>query len=79
MAVLTPSPDVFAPADSEVHVLPLPESSEELAHALYAVLRRVDDLKCDVALVTPPRQGGLGTAIADRISRAAGPRGDDSP
>lgn len=55
-------------------VLRLPETDAALAHELYAVLRQVDDLECDVALVTLPSESGLGVAIADRLRKAAGPR-----
>jgi L-threonylcarbamoyladenylate synthase len=54
--------------------LPLPTDSANLAHGLYELLRQVDRLGCDVALVTLPADDGLGTAIADRLRRAAGPR-----
>jgi len=52
-----------------------PPDDEGLAHELYALLRRADELGCDVVLVAPPEQQGIGTAIIDRLRRAAGPRG----
>jgi L-threonylcarbamoyladenylate synthase len=57
-----------------VRFLQLPESAEELAHELYGLLRRVDELGCEVALVRLPKAEGLGVAIGDRLRRAAGPR-----
>jgi L-threonylcarbamoyladenylate synthase len=79
VAVLCQSNPNFAAIDKHVHIFDLPGSAEELAHSLYALLRQVDDLACNVALITLPSQDGLGTAIADRLRRAAGPRGHDSP
>jgi L-threonylcarbamoyladenylate synthase len=52
----------------------VPERAEDYAHALYELLREVDRLGCDVALVVLPPEQGLGVAIADRLCRAAGPR-----
>jgi L-threonylcarbamoyladenylate synthase len=54
--------------------MPLPPDDESLAHSLYALLRRVDELGCDVALIALPVEHGIGVAIADRLRRAAGPR-----
>jgi L-threonylcarbamoyladenylate synthase len=51
-----------------------PESPADLAHELYSLLRRVDELGCDVALISLPAEEGLGAAIADRLRKAAGPR-----
>lgn len=58
-------------------VLALPETYDEMAQSLYSILRRVDELGCDVALTTLPVETGLGAAIADRLRRAAGPRDGD--
>ena len=49
---------------------------EQLAHQLYALLRQADADGCDVILATLPAEDGLGTAIADRLRKAAGPRAD---
>ena len=54
--------------------IPLPADLNALAHELYAALREVDRLGCNVALVTLPADAGLGAAIADRLLKAAGPR-----
>ncbi|MCI0362209.1 MAG: threonylcarbamoyl-AMP synthase, partial [Planctomycetaceae bacterium] len=57
-----------------VMVISLPADDVELAKTLYATLRRVDELGCDVALTTLPIEQGMGVAIADRLRKAAGPR-----
>jgi L-threonylcarbamoyladenylate synthase len=54
--------------------LEFPANDAELAHSLYALLRQVDALGCDVALVVCPPGTGLAAAINDRLRRAAGPR-----
>jgi L-threonylcarbamoyladenylate synthase len=72
IAVLSREPRFIAKAG--IVILAVPENDEEFAHALYSLLRRVDDLGCDVVLTTLPIELGLGTAIADRLRRAAGPR-----
>lgn len=79
IAVLTQQPRSLDGMGNDVQILPLPESAKELAHSLYAVLRRVDELGCDVALVTLPAEEGLGAAIVDRLRRAAGPRDNICP
>jgi L-threonylcarbamoyladenylate synthase len=79
IALLCQTPADFEDSKVNLHVLPLPQSSAEYAHSLYALLRQVDDLGCDIALVTLPSAEGLGAAIVDRLRRAAGPRGEDSP
>jgi L-threonylcarbamoyladenylate synthase len=72
VAVLSSVPTTFE--HPSIMVLPIPANISKLAHELYSLLRRVDDLGCDVALVIVPAEQGLGTAIADRLRRAAGPR-----
>jgi L-threonylcarbamoyladenylate synthase len=72
VAVLTNKPISFD--HSSIIGLPVPADINEMAHELYSLLRRVDELGCEVALVTVPPGEGLGAAIADRLCRAAGPR-----
>lgn len=60
---------------SRLEILPLPDSLADVARSLYDTLREVDRRGFDVALVTLPPDEGLGLAIADRLRRAAGPRG----
>ncbi|HLX63809.1 MAG TPA: L-threonylcarbamoyladenylate synthase [Planctomycetota bacterium] len=45
------------------------------ARRLYAALRAADTQGADVLLATLPDERGLGLAIADRLRKAAGPRG----
>ena len=54
--------------------VPIPASSLALAQSLYDLLRQVDALGCEVALICLPAEEGIGVAIADRLRRAAGPR-----
>ncbi len=72
VAVLSCEP--FSIKHPSITVLSIPADENALAHKLYSLLRQVDELGCEVALVTVPSEQGLGTAIADRLRRAAGPR-----
>jgi len=65
-----------APASDNPQIIVLNVSGDEadFGRSLYALLRRVDELNCDVALASLPAERGLGAAIADRLCRAAGPR-----
>jgi L-threonylcarbamoyladenylate synthase len=60
-------------------VFPLPESAAAVAHTLYATLRHIDQLGFAMILVSLPAEQGLGTAVADRLRRAAGPRQGETP
>jgi L-threonylcarbamoyladenylate synthase len=73
VAVLAPAADDIHASDNLV-MLPMPESDQNLAQELYALLRQADELGCDVILATLPAEEGIGAAIADRLRRAAGPR-----
>lgn len=44
---------------------------DEMARDLYAGLRALDDLECDVILCPLPPPSGIGTAIRDRLRKAA--------
>jgi L-threonylcarbamoyladenylate synthase len=46
-----------------------------VAHDLYATLRELDARGCAVIIATLPAEQGLGLAIADRLRKAAAPRG----
>jgi L-threonylcarbamoyladenylate synthase len=48
---------------------------DEDARTLYARLRDADAIGADVVLAVLPEDSGIGTAIADRLRKAAGPRG----
>jgi L-threonylcarbamoyladenylate synthase len=61
-------------ADRGIELLPVPTGDEALAHALYALLRKADELGCDVVVTSVPDELGIGAAVADRLRRAAGPR-----
>jgi L-threonylcarbamoyladenylate synthase len=65
---------ILAPLPASVQIIPLPKTDDALAHLLYAALRRVDELGCDVALTMLPAEVGIGVAIADRLRKAAGRR-----
>lgn len=58
--------------------LRISDAETDFANCLYDRLRTADELGCDVVLATPPVEEGLGTAIADRLRRAAGARPDSS-
>jgi L-threonylcarbamoyladenylate synthase len=72
VAVVSREPTLIA--QPNVIVLTASSDDEEFARSLYSLLRRVDGLGCDVVVTTLPMAHGLGTAIADRLRRAAGPR-----
>ena len=54
--------------------LRIPGDIEGLARELYALLRSLDAGGIDVAVVSVPREEGLGLAVVDRLRRAAAPR-----
>lgn len=59
-----PTPDGFVR-------LSAPQDAEEYARVLYAALREADALGLDAVLAVPPPAEGIGTAVADRLTRAA--------
>jgi L-threonylcarbamoyladenylate synthase len=65
-------PDLTLPAGTELILLGSDAASQ--ARHLYAALRKVDELGCDVALASPPSSQGLGAALLDRLQKAAGTR-----
>jgi L-threonylcarbamoyladenylate synthase len=54
--------------------LPIDETPEGFARDLYATLRLADANACDIAVVIPPPEEGIGVAIADRLRKSAAPR-----
>lgn len=64
--------DSVAPIEGVVRFA-VPGDGEGFARVLYATLREADAL-ADLILVVPPRESGLGVAVADRLRRAAAPR-----
>ncbi len=70
---LPPSQDVAAPGAHAV--VAVPASLAEYARGLYGFLRELDRKGCDLIVASLPEEKGLGLAIANRLRRAAGPRG----
>lgn len=57
-----------------VVVLGPPDDVERYAHDLYSHLREADARALDVVLAVAPGEAGIGSAVADRLRRAAGAR-----
>ena len=57
-----------------VTLLDLGPSDGAAAHALYTALRQADADRADTILASHPVAEGLGEALADRLTKAAGPR-----
>lgn len=55
-----------------VVLLEAPYDADDYARVLYARLRAADEEHLDVLLAVPPAEMGIGTAVADRLRRAAG-------
>ncbi len=51
--------------------LAAPNDSEAYARVLFAALRAADDAALDVVVAVPPPDEGVGSAVADRLRRAA--------
>lgn len=69
-------PPQFADAPVKAHaVAVVPASDAEYARELYGFLRELDQRGCDLIIASLPAEDGLGLAIANRLRRAAGPRG----
>jgi L-threonylcarbamoyladenylate synthase len=69
-------PPAFAAAEVKAHAaVPVPESAAVYARELYGYLRELDQKGCDLIVASLPAEAGLGLAIANRLRRAAGPRG----
>lgn len=70
VGVLTQQADVELPRG--VERLDTPQQLDQLAHELYTLLRDADRRELDVLLAVPPAPVGIGAAVADRLTRAAG-------
>jgi L-threonylcarbamoyladenylate synthase len=69
-------PPAFADAEVKAHaVVNVPASPAAYARALYRFLRGFDESGCDLVVASLPPEDGIGLAIANRLRRAAGPRG----
>jgi len=69
-------PAALAGERVEAHaVVNVPDSPTAYARALYRFLREFDERGCDLVVASLPAEGGMGLAIANRLRRAAGPRG----
>lgn len=69
-------PHAFADADVKAHaVVAVPAEADVYARRLYGYLREFDRQGCDVIIASLPEETGLGLALANRLRRAAGPRG----
>jgi L-threonylcarbamoyladenylate synthase len=55
-----------------VVLLDAPHDADDYARVLYARLRAADEERLDVLLAVPPAEMGIGTAVTDRLRRAAG-------
>ncbi len=64
----------LAPHATGSLLLDLGSSDDEAAKRLYAALREADLGHADVVLASTPAGEGLAAAIADRLTKAAGPR-----
>ncbi len=71
------APDGFDFAES-VEVIRIPSAAEGYAQALYRSLRQADALDASLILAPLPTRAGIGEAIADRLSKAAAPKGNTS-
>lgn len=59
-----------------VRVLVPAPGDDGYAHDVYRLLRQADAVGADVVLAVPPVEAGLGTAVADRLRRAAAAAAD---
>jgi len=77
VAILAPASLVAgAVLPAGVTVAPLPDAADDAARDLYAILRDLDGRGFATIVAVLPDEVGLGTAVADRLRRAAGPRSD---
>ncbi|GAA1966183.1 L-threonylcarbamoyladenylate synthase [Catenulispora subtropica] len=69
-------PPAFDAAEVKVHaVVAVPQRAADYARGLYGYLRELDQQGCDLIVASLPPETGMGLAIANRLRRAAGPRG----
>ncbi|MDO8787502.1 MAG: L-threonylcarbamoyladenylate synthase [Sulfuritalea sp.] len=69
VAVLAAQPLAFG--HDSLHFCPASADPAQFAHDLYAQLRELDAMRCDVILAVAPPAGESWRAVADRLRRAA--------
>ena len=74
VAAMAP-PTATATLDPSVIRIDVPDDAAGMAQVLYAKLREADEAGADLVVVRAPEAAGLGTAVLDRLARAAAPRG----
>ena len=74
--LLSPEDDASTLSAKEAIFLDLGPDSVSAAQHLYSALREADARGASVVLASPPAAEGLGEAVIDRLSKAAGPRGN---
>jgi L-threonylcarbamoyladenylate synthase len=74
VGVLLP-PSLAGTAIDAQAIVPVPDSLDAYARGLFRYLRELDEQGCDLIIASLPDDQGLGLAIANRLRRAAGPRG----
>jgi L-threonylcarbamoyladenylate synthase len=70
VGVIAPQGFVLKP-DARMLAVSAPSALEEYARRLYRWFRDFDNAHCDLIFATLPEERGLGSAIADRLRRAA--------
>lgn len=70
VGVITPQ-GIVLKADARMLAVTAPSALEQYAHRLYRWFRDFDNARCDLIFATLPDERGLGSAIADRLRRAA--------
>lgn len=75
VGVLLPASQGRTPVNAHA-VITLPASADAYARGLFTYLRDLDRRGCDLIIASLPEEEGLGLAIANRLNRAAGPRGN---
>jgi L-threonylcarbamoyladenylate synthase len=79
VAVLAPAREFAAWPALPALSRQLPDEPAAMARELYAAMRDLDASAIDVIVAALPAEVGLGEAVADRLRRAAGPRGKPGP
>jgi L-threonylcarbamoyladenylate synthase len=67
----SPTARTHSPADAEIQIIPMPQSAEAYAAALYGELHRADKTNADWIAVDEPPNTPEWEAVRDRLRRAA--------